>query len=147
MTRRPISQKGDFCIITDRNFMDVDAIHEFLSSQSYWAKGIPQKIVGRALRNCLPFGVFKDEQQIGLARVVTDYATYAYIADVYILDGFRGIGLGAWLMETILSHPRLRQVRHWALGTVDAQAFYMKFGFKCIDNPENHMFIFKDVSW
>jgi len=119
--------------------MDVDAIHAFIS-QSYWSKGIPKAILEKAINNSLCFGVFDSEQnQIGFARTITDLATYAYLADVYILDGHRGKGLSKWLMEEILSHPDLQGLRRVSLATLDAHGLYEKYGFTALSKPEVFM--------
>jgi GNAT superfamily N-acetyltransferase len=107
--------------------------------QSYWAEGIPIEIVKRSIENSLCFGVYKTSQQIGFARLVTDYATFAYLADVFILESFRGQGLSKWLMETIVSHPDLQGLRRWMLATRDAHELYRKYGFTAIASPERWM--------
>src|SRR6478672_5385166 len=101
-------QKGEFIISTDRNRLQIAAIHKFLSEESYWAQTRTKEQTETAIKNSLPFGVYKGENQIGFARVVTDYATFAYLGDVYILEEFRGLGLSKWLMETIVGHPDLQ---------------------------------------
>src|SRR3954452_7570450 len=91
-------QRGEYLISTDNNLLNISTIHEFLAN-SYWANGIPRKIVERSIQNSLSFGLYKEQEQIGFARVITDYATYAYIGDVFVLEAYRGQGLGVWLME------------------------------------------------
>jgi GNAT superfamily N-acetyltransferase len=132
------SRREDFLISTDKTLLDSRTIHNFLS-QSYWAKGIPIEVVKRSIENSLCFGVYKNHQQIGFARLVTDYATYAYLADVFILEGFRGQGLSKWLLETIISHPDLQGLRRWMLATHDAHELYRKYGFNEIRLPERWM--------
>jgi GNAT superfamily N-acetyltransferase len=132
-------QRGPYTISTDRARLDVAAIHEFLSTRSYWAQGRTFEMVRRAVENSLPFGVYKDGRQIGFARVVTDYATFAWLADVYVLDEFRGEGLGKWLVEVILSHPELQHLRRWILGTRDAHELYRRFGFREVEQPQFYM--------
>lgn len=122
--------KGQFTISDDRARLDVATIHEFLSTQAYWAKGRHIEVVRRAIENSLPFGLYKGERQIGFARAVTDYATFAWLADVYVLDEFRGHGLGVWLVDTALAHPDLQGLRRWILATRDAHELYRRFGFK-----------------
>ena len=132
-------QRGPYTISTDRARLDVAAIHEFLSTRSYWAQGRSFEMVRRAVENSLPFGVYKDGRQIGFARVVTDCATFAWLADVYVLDEFRGEGLGKWLVEVILSHPELQNFRRWILGTRDAHELYRRFGFREVEQPQFYM--------
>jgi GNAT superfamily N-acetyltransferase len=115
-------------IDTDRARLDMRVIHEFLST-SHWARGIPMAVLTRAVRRSLPFGLYKDGRQIGFARVVTDSATFAYLADVFVLESERGRGLGGWLVESILAHPGLQGLRRWLLGTRDAHGLYRKAGF------------------
>ncbi len=121
--------------------MDVDAIHAYLT-RSYWSKGVPREIVERAIQNSLCFGVFDGPKQIGFARVITDRATYGYLADVYILEEYRGKGLAVRLMEEIRAHPDLQGLRRFALATRDAHGLYRKFGFTELNDPSIHMEIF-----
>ncbi len=123
-------QRGEFTISTDRSRLQIDRIHKFLSEESYWAKERTREQTISAIKNSLPFGVYKDENQIGFARVVTDYATFAYLGDVFILGEFRGQGLSKWLMETIINHPDLQGFRRWILATKDAHELYEKFAKK-----------------
>lgn len=123
----------------DRSRMDVGVIHAFLSQESYWAKNVPREVVQRALDHSLCFGAFDGEAQVGFARVITDYATFAYLADVFVLPSHRGRGLGKRLMAAIVEHPDLRGLRRWHLVTRDAHALYAQFGFTPIDAPERHM--------
>ena len=115
-------------IDTDRTRLDMRVIHEFLGA-SHWARGIPMAVLQRAIRLSMPFGLYKDGRQIGFARVVTDGATFAYLADVFVLEGERGRGLGQWLIDSILAHPDLQGLRRWLLGTRDAHGLYRKAGF------------------
>jgi GNAT superfamily N-acetyltransferase len=132
-------QKGEFIISTDRNRLQIDAIHKFLSEESYWARERLKEQTITAIKNSLPFGVYKGENQIGFARVVTDYATFAYLGDVYILKEFRGRGLSKWLMEVIVNHPDLQGFRRWVLATKDAHRLYEKFEFTGLKFPERWM--------
>lgn len=132
-------KKDEFIISTDRNRLQLEAIHKFLSEDSYWAQTRTKEQTERAIKNSLPFGVYKGENQIGFARIVTDYATFAYLGDVYILEEFRGRGLSKWLMETISNHPELQGFRRWILATKDAHTLYEKFGFHELVHPERWM--------
>ena len=132
-------QSGEFTISTERERLQLDAIHKFLSKESYWASNRTKEQTERAIKNSLPFGVYKGENQIGFARVVTDYATFAYLGDVFILSEFRGQGLSKWLMDTIVSHPELQGFRRWVLATKDAHTLYEKFGFAALRFPERWM--------
>ena len=131
-------QKGDFAVYTDPGKLDVAAIYGYLS-RAYWSEGIPRDIVEKAIANSLCFGLFRDSDQIGFARVVTDRATYAYLCDVYVLEEFRGKGLGVWLMECVMSHPDLQGLRRFSLATRDAHGLYEKFGFAELKKPESQM--------
>jgi GNAT superfamily N-acetyltransferase len=132
-------RNGKFAISTDPAKLDVDAIHTFLS-RSYWAEGIPKAVVARALRHSLNFGVYtEDGAQIGLGRVISDFATYAYLADIYILEEYRGLGLGKWLMRCVMAHPDLKGLRRWQLATRDAHGLYQQSGFTALQRPERHM--------
>ena len=131
-------RKGDFHVTTNLGQMDLDAIHMFLCD-SYWAEGIPRATVEKSIRNSLCFGLFCRAAQIGFARVVSDYTTFAYLADVFVLPEYRGQGLAKWLMECIMSHPELQGLRRWLLVTRDAHGLYAKFGFKPLAHPERLM--------
>ncbi len=115
-------------IDTDRARLDFRVLHGFLAS-SHWARGIPLAVLERAVAHSLPFGLYKGKQQIGFARVVTDHATFAYLADVFVLPAHRGRGLGKWLVQSILAHPGLQGMRRWLLGTTYAHGLYRKEGF------------------
>ncbi|MFC7419542.1 GNAT family N-acetyltransferase [Iodobacter arcticus] len=131
----PIS---DYHISTDQQRFDLDAIHAFLS-QSYWSPGISRDTVAKATQNSLAFGVFLGDQQIGFARVITDRASFAYLADVYILDTHRGQGLAKYLIATIQAHPDLQMIRRFMLATKDAHSLYTQFGFTELGNPARFM--------
>ncbi|TAE29328.1 MAG: N-acetyltransferase [Candidatus Kapaibacterium sp.] len=125
-----------YTISTEPHKMDVEAIYAYLS-RSYWAEGRTKSTVEKSLQHSLNFGVFTLEgSQIGFARVITDYATFAYLADVYILEEHRGKGLRIWLMETILAHPDLQGLRRWSFATRDAHRLYAQFGFTLLPKPE-----------
>jgi len=131
-------RRETFTITTDPARLDVGVIHGFLTG-SYWAAGIPRATMQRAVEGSLNFGVFEGDAQVGYARVVTDRATFAYLADVFVIERFRGRGLGAWLMEVITSHPELQGLRRWVLATRDAHRLYARFGFKPLAAPERLM--------
>lgn len=132
-------QRGEFTVSTDPNLLSIDAIHKFLSEESYWAKERTLEQTTRAIKNSLPFGVYRGDNLVGFARVVTDYATFAYLGDVFILEEFRGRGLSKWLMETIINHPDLQNFRRWILATKDAHALYEQFGFAALKFPMRWM--------
>jgi GNAT superfamily N-acetyltransferase len=132
-------QNGEFTISTDENLLQIDVIQKFLTEDSYWAKTRTKEQTETAIKKSLPFGVYKGENLIGFARVVTDYATFAYLGDVFILDSFRGQGLSKWLMETIINHPDLQGFRRWILATKDAHTLYEKYGFTELKHPTRWM--------
>ena len=134
--------RGQYWITTDQQKLDLDAIHGYVS-RSFWAEGIPKEIVARSMGNSLCFGLFDGSAQIGFARVVTDRATYAYLCDVYVLEVHRGLGLGKWLLETVMAHPDLQGLRRFQLVTRDAHGLYRPHGFETPANPERQMEIFR----
>lgn len=127
-------QHQDYTLSDDPARLDLDAIHAFLS-RSYWAAGIPRETLARAIANSLCFGVYLGPTQVGFARLVTDRATFAYLADVYVLEPHRGRGLSRALMELVMSHPQVQGLRRWMLATRDAHGLYRKFGFSDLANP------------
>ena len=128
-------------ISTDPARLDVAYVHAFLT-ESYWAAGIPRETVERSIAGSLSFGLYApDATQAGFARVVSDRATFAWLADVFVGDAHRGRGLGVWLVETVLAHPELQGLRRWALATADAHALYARFGFAAASKPETLLFI------
>ena len=127
-------RRGEYLISTDRSLLDLQVIHGYLST-SYWAAGVPEDVVRRSVENSLCFGVYRDEEQVGFARVVTDRATFAYLADVFVLEEHRGRGIGKWLVEAVLSHPELRGLRRWMLATRDAHELYRKYRFAELGRP------------
>jgi GNAT superfamily N-acetyltransferase len=131
-------RRGEYLISTDRSKLDLARIHGFLT-QSYWAEGIPIDIVQRSLEHSLPFGVYHAAQQVGFARIVSDYATFAYVGDVFILDEHRGQGLSKWLMQVVAEHPDLQGLRMWLLATRDAHGLYALAGFVPLSAPERFM--------
>lgn len=131
-------QRGEYSISTNKAVLDLGVIHGFLDT-SYWAAGRSIDTIRRSIEHSLPFGVYKGDQQVGFARVITDYATFAWIADVFILDEHQGRGLGKWLMEVIITHPELQGFRRWVLATKDAHELYRRFGFIELARPERWM--------
>ena len=130
---------GEFLISTDPARLDLDVIHGFLAN-CYWAKDIPREIVARSIEHSLCFGVYDGSGvQVGFARVVSDFATVAYLGDVFIIESHRGRGLSKWLMECITGHPSLQGLRRWILLTRDAHRLYAKFGFTPVKSPERYM--------
>lgn len=130
-----------FEITTDRARIDVDAVHRFLGEESYWAKGIPRAVVARSIEHSLCFAALDEGALAGFTRVITDRATFAYLADVFVVASHRGRGIGKELMQAVMSHPELQGIRRWHLVTRDAHALYARFGFVAIDAPERHMMI------
>ncbi len=128
----------NYRVTSDPRDIDVAAAHEFLRS-SYWSPGVPRAMLERALANSLCFAIFCDESQVGFARVVTDKATFAYLADVYVLEEHRGKGLSKRLMEAVRAHPDLQGLRRMMLATRDAHGLYSQFGFKPLSAPERFM--------
>jgi GNAT superfamily N-acetyltransferase len=132
------SLKGNFSISTNKTKLNLSYIHQFLA-QSYWAQNIPIDIVQRSIEGSVCFGLYDDGVQIGFARVITDKATFGYLADVFIDKNYRGQGLSKWLIETIMNDPDLTGFRNWQLATRDAHGLYTKFGFRPLENPERIM--------
>ena len=125
---------------TDKYKLDITTIHNFLKT-SYWAKDVPIAVVEKSISNSLCFGVYELDKQIGFARVISDYATFAYFSDVFILEAYRGQGLGTWLIKSILEYSELQNLRTWLLLTADAHELYHQFGFKNLPAPERMMVI------
>ena len=149
------SRRGEFVISTDPARLDLDVIHGFLTN-CYWAKGIPRQVVARSIEHSLCFGVYDGSGagvpagvpvdvpvgvpvQVGFARVVSDFATVAYLGDVFVLESHRGRGLSKWLMECVMQHPALQRLRRWILLTRDAHELYARFGFTPLKAPERYM--------
>jgi GNAT superfamily N-acetyltransferase len=130
--------RDQFTISTDPARLDIDAIAGMLT-RAYWAKGRTSDMIARYVQHSLTFGVYDGERQIGLARVVSDYTTFAWLCDVFIHEDYRGHGLGKWLIETVHSHPDLQGLRRWMLATRDAHGLYEQFGWALIDHPERWM--------
>jgi len=120
--------RGDYTISTDPHRLDLDVIHGFLTA-SYWAKDRSRERVQRSIEHSLSFGLYRGDEQVGFARVVTDYIVIAFLADVFVLESHRGQGLGRWLVDVVTTLPELRSIRRWMLGTRDAHELYRQFGF------------------
>ena len=133
--------RGPFTISTDPARLDIDTICDFLT-RAYWANTRPRERTELAIQNSLVFGIYNNNKQVGLARVVTDYSIFAYLCDVFIHEEYRAHGLGKWLIQTIMEHPDLRDVRRWLLVTSDAHGLYKQYGFTSIEEPERWMQIF-----
>ena len=133
-----MSEATHLTIDTDKARLDLDVIHGFLSA-SYWSPNVPREIVRRAIDNSLCFGVYIGDAQVGFARVITDLSTFAYLADVFILEAYRGRGLSKRLMDAIVSHPQLQGLRRWTLITRDAHALYARYGFTPLATPDRFM--------
>lgn len=131
--------RGEFVISTDPARLDVDVIHGFLTN-CYWAKGIPREVVARSIEHSLCFGIYHvSDGQVGFARVISDFATIAYLGDVFVSEAHRGRGLGEWMMECIMEHPDLQGLRRWILLTRDAHGLYAKFGFTPLKSADRYM--------
>jgi GNAT superfamily N-acetyltransferase len=133
-----LTARAPIVVDSDPERLDVAVVHGFLTD-SYWAKGIPVETVRRSIRNSLCFGLYEGSRQIGFARVVTDRATFAYLADVFVLESHRGRGLAKLLMDAVVAHPELQGLRRWMLATRDAHAIYAQYGFTPLPAPEVFM--------
>ena len=133
---------GEFIITTDKTKLDVIAIHDFLSKYSGWSDNIPFEKVKNSIENSLNFGLFHNDIQIGFARVISDFSTIAYLGDIYVLDNYRGQGLSKKLMESVMKHPNLQELRRWILLTSTAEWLYEKYGFNKLPKPELYMELF-----
>ena len=130
--------KKDLLSALKKNKLDINVIHSFLN-RTYWAEGITIETIRRSIEGSLCFGVFDHDKQIGFARMITDKATFAYLADVFIIEEYRGRGLSKWLMSVIMSHPDLQNLRRMILVTKDAHGLYKQFGFVPLINVERWM--------
>jgi N-acetylglutamate synthase-like GNAT family acetyltransferase len=126
---------NEYSVSTDKSRLDVDVIHQFLSTKAYWCLNIPRVTVEKSIENSLCFAVFHHDKQVGFARVISDFSTIAYLGDVFIVDEYRGKGLSKLLMKTIMSHPELQGLRRWILLTSDAHGLYEQFGWTTIADP------------
>jgi GNAT superfamily N-acetyltransferase len=140
------AEQDGFIISTDKLKLDIATIHHYLSKEAYWCKNVPLEIVKTSIENSICFGIYHQEKQtlpgikqVGFARVITDKATFGYLADVFIMNDYRGRGLSKWLMQCILNHPELQGLRSLLLGTKDAHGLYSQFGFKPLEEPQRFM--------
>ena len=120
--------RGQYTLSTDKSRLDLERVHAFLSTV-YWSMGIPKATIAKAVEHSVAFGLYSETEQVGFARVITDFATHAYVCDVYVEESHRGHGLAAWMMECMLAHPELQGLRRWMLITRDAHGLYRKLGF------------------
>jgi GNAT superfamily N-acetyltransferase len=148
MADQPVVEyhRGPFVVSTDPARLDLEMIHNFLT-HSYWSPGIPRTVVAAALQASLCFGLYEGHTQVGLARVITDYATFAYLCDVFVLKSHRGQGLGVWLMECVTTMLASTGIRTFLLATRDAHDLYRKVGFAPLPNPERWMMIQHPMEW
>ena len=135
-------KNGPYSVTSDPQRLDVDAVHAFLT-RSFWARGISKELVARSIERSLCFSLLHDKVQVGLARVVSDFATYAYLCDVYVLEEYQGKGLGKWMIGAVMTHPDLQGLRRFQLMTRDAHGLYTRFGFKAAAHPDRLMEIFR----
>ncbi len=131
-------KKNDYLISTDKRKLQPKVIHDFLT-KSYWAKGCSLELVQKKIKNSYCYGIYYNKKQIGFCRIISDFVTFAYLLDVFVLEEYRGRGLSKWLMKCVLKHPDLSKTKSWMLKTTDAHGLYKKFGFKVISNHETVM--------
>jgi len=140
-----VVRRDEYEISTDTGKLDRNMLHDYLSKESYWAKNIPRETVEKSIANSLCFGLYYKDEQVGFARMITDKATFAYLADVFILEPYRRKGLAGWLLETILAHPDLQGLRGIMLRTRDAQELYKKYGWEEVSEEMRNRFMVKTV--
>jgi GNAT superfamily N-acetyltransferase len=131
--------RGEYTVSTDRGRLDIPLIQKFLAEESYWAPAIPLPVVRKSIEGSLCFGIYRGREQVGFARVVTDYATFGWVADVFVVKAHRGRGLGKLVVQCVTAHPKLQGFRRWMLGTEDAHGLYEKFGFRRLEHPGRMM--------
>ena len=139
MPSYPEFHRGEFSLFTDPGRVDFDIVHSFLSTEAYWSKGVSREILARGLAHSLCFSLYHGPRQIGFARVISDRATFAYLDDVFVLEAYRGQGLGGWMLECVLAHPDLQGLKRFSLVTRDAQSFYAQHGWETLRYPDRHM--------
>lgn len=132
-------KKQNFLVSTDKSLLQISKIHRFLSEEAYWCLDIPKDVVEKSIQTSLCFGLYEDKNQIGYARIITDSATFAWLCDVYVEKSHRGRGLSKWLMECVMAHPDLKNLRRLCLATKDAHELYKQFGFEVTKTPGNWM--------
>jgi GNAT superfamily N-acetyltransferase len=132
--------RDDMVISTDKARLDINLIHDYLSNSSYWARGRPLPLVQSSIEHSLCYGVYEGSRQVGFARVVTDYSTFAWLSDVFVIESHRGRGIGKWLVECIVSNPELMALRFFVLATRDAHELYRRYGgFESLEEPQRWM--------
>lgn len=136
---------GNYVVSTDKSRLQIEVIHQFLSEESYWARNIPFALVCAAVENSFCIAVYNGNQQVGFARVITDFATFGYLADVFVLAKHRGNGLSKAMLALLIEHEWVRQLRRLLLATRDAQGLYAQYGFQRIEHPERLMGIFNNT--
>ena len=139
MTRYRTWRRDDLTISTDPARIDIDFVFRFLSEDSYWAAGVAREVVERSIEHSMVFGLYREQKQIGFARVVSDRATFAWLADVFVAEGERSRGLSKWLMECVMEHADLQRLRRWMLATRDAHELYRRYGFSELAEPARFM--------
>ncbi|MBS1628213.1 MAG: GNAT family N-acetyltransferase [Bacteroidetes bacterium] len=135
------STNNGYVITTNKNKIDITVVHYYLSTQSYWAKNIPLHVVQRSIENSYCFTLLYKQEQVGFARLITDYATFAYLADVFIIETHRGKGLSKWLLQFIHNNPEVQGLRRWLLGTKDAHELYKQFGWESFGEEQSKRFM------
>lgn len=135
----------EYQLSTDRGLLDVNLIHQFLSDEAYWSKGIKRKRIEKAIHNSICFGVYNGKKQIGFARVISDYSVLAYVLDMFIVEDYRGKGIGSWLIQCMLEHPQLKGVKRWMLRTHQQHNLFRKFGFEVFGEAQTVMAKIQDL--
>lgn len=141
---RTVWVRGEYRISTNKSELDIQLIHGFLSNSSYWGRGRSIETVKVSIENSLCFGLYNEGGQVGFSRVITDFATFAWMADVFVFESFRGQGLGKWLVSVVMAHPQLQGLRRWLLATRDAHELYRRFGFREITGSNPFMSRFEE---
>lgn len=136
----PESNANGYLLSFDKDLLQLKVIHGFLST-SYWSKAIPQEVVAQAIEHSLCLGIYHEGSQVAFTRLITDYTTFAYLCDVFVLEEHRGQGLSKWMLQALQAHPALQRLRRWMLATADAHGLYSQFGFKPLAQPERFMAI------
>lgn len=137
------AQNGEYWITTDKDKIDIDLVHQFLTTESGWATGISRPVVEESLRNSLCFSIFQQDRMVGFCRIITDMATFGNLVDVFVVTDMRGKGISRLLMEEVMAHPVIKKLRRFTLSTSTAAGLYEKFGFTPLSKPENFMEVYK----